>query len=118
MSRINYLPRTGMYEAAFYHIIQKDSSFPYKEEDYERIEKTRKYDPRKGTTSPEFEVLCSYINEWLNEHYDMFELDYTNFDDDGSRDEVILCYTKIDKIDRPFGHPNFEKELPKIVFYR
>lgn len=115
MSRIDYLPRTGMYEAAFYHIIQKDASFPYKEEDYARIEKTRKYDPRKGTTSPEFEVLCSYINKWLNEHYDMFELDYTNFDDDGSRDEVILCYTKINE---PFGHPDFEKELPRIVFYR
>ena len=113
--RVNHLGRTGMYESAFYHILEKDSSFPYKKEDYEKIDKTRKYDPCKGTTSPKFDKLCKDINKWLNEHYDMFELDYTNFYDNGSRDEVILCYTKRTEM---YDHPDFEKELPVIVFYR
>ena len=115
MSRTDYLPRTGMYLKAFKHIISQDKEFLYNQEDYDRIEKTRKYDPCKGTTSEEYDKLCRAINKWLNDHYDMFELDYTDFDDCGSRDEAVLCYTKrTDKYDSP----DFENELPKLVLYR
>ena len=113
--RVNHLDRTGMYEQAFEHILEKDNSFPYKKEDWERIKKLCKYDPRRGTTCKEFDKLCKDINKWLNEHYDMFELDYTNFGDNGSRDEVILCYNKKEEL---FGHPDFATELPIVVFYR
>lgn len=113
--RVNHLGRTGMYIQAFEHILENDTKFPYKMEDWDRIDKTRKYDPRTGTTSPEFEKLCKDINDWLNNHYDMFEIDYTNFNDPGSREECVLCYTK--RLDE-WGHPDFESELPKLVVYR
>lgn len=113
MSRINYLPRTGMYEAAYEHIKQLNPLVDLP--NFEEVEKTRKYDPKRGTTSPEWEALCSVINDWLNEHYDMFFLDVTNFGDTGSRDEVVLCYTKRTE---EFDHPDFETELPKAVFWR
>ena len=115
MSRIDYLPRTGMYPQAFKHIISQDKEFPYSQEDYDCIEKTRKYDPHKGTTSKEFDKLCHDINAWLNDHYDMFELDYTHFDDEGSCDEVVLCYTKRTE---KYSSPDFGTELPKLVLYR
>ena len=45
----------------------------------------------------------------------MFELDYTHFDDWGSRDECVLCYTKREG---EWDSPDFESELPKLVCYR
>ena len=113
--RTTYLGRTGMYETAFNHILEKDPSFPYKKEDWEKIQKTRVYDPSKGTTSPEFNSLCSKINNWLNEHYIMIEIDYTHPDDYGSRDEVVLCYKK--NGDSIYASPDFEK-APELVCYR
>ena len=113
--RVRHLGRTGMYYPAFLHILENDKDFPYKEEDWDRINKTRKYDPCKGTTSKEFDKLCKDINKWLNEHYDMFELDYTHFDDCGSRDEVVLCYKKGKG---KWDSPDFESELPVLVCYR
>ena len=114
--RVNHLGRTGMYYPAFLHILENDPIFPYKEEDWDRINKTRKYDPKRGTTSPEFDTLCKYINDWLNKHYIMIEIDYTHPEDAGSRDEVVLCYEK--KSDDIYDHPDFETELPKLVCYR
>ena len=113
--RVDSLGRTGMYESAFFHIIEKDVSFPYKKEDWERIQKTRKYDPLKGTTSFEFNKLCSEINDWLNKHYIMVEVDYTHPDDNSSRSEVVLCYEKHD--DSIYDSPDFEK-APLLVCYR
>lgn len=113
---VNYLGRTGMYVRAFEHILENDPNFPYKKEDFEKINKTRKYDPTKETTSPEWETLCKRINEWLNEHYIMIEIDYTHPEDDGSRDECVLCYEK--KSDDIYYSPDFENELPKLVCYR
>lgn len=115
MGRVKHLGRTGQFFPALKHILQKDPTFKYTLEDYEKIEKTRVYDPCRGTTSPEFNELCKAINTWLVEHYDMFELDYTNFYDEGSREEVILCYTKRNEL---FDHPDFATELPQVVFYR
>lgn len=116
MSRVDYLGRSGMYEQAFMHIIAMDyQNFPYVKEDFKRINETRKYDPEVGTTSPEWQKLCDDINKWLNEHYDMFEIDYTHFDDYGSRDECVLCYTKRTGA---YEHPDFQYELPKLVCYR
>lgn len=116
MGRIDYLPRTGMYDQAFYHIMEIDPSFPYEEEDLERIKNTRVYDASTGTTSKEYQELCKDINTWLREHYDMFELDYTDFNDYGSRSECVLCYTKSN--DPVYNRPDFVNELPKVVFYR
>ena len=115
MSRVDCLGRTGMYHTAFKHILEKDKEFPYTKEDWDKIDKTRKYDPCKGTTSRQFDRLCDDINEWLNEHYDMFELDYTHFDDWGSRDEVVLCYKKGEG---KWHSPDFATELPQLVLYR
>lgn len=115
--RVNHLGRTGMYEVAFHHILEKDPTFPYKKEDWERIQKTRKYDPSRGTTSPEFDKLCSKINNWLNDHYIMIEIDYTHEDDYGSRNEVVLCYERHKPGDDMFDSPDFEK-APELVCYR
>lgn len=118
--RVKHLSRTGMYEQAFYHIIENDNSFTYKKEDWERIKKLCVYDPKRGTTCKEFDKLCKDINNWLNEHYYMYELDYTHWDDDGSRDEVTLCYEKPEDEDvfGIYAHPDFATQLPKAVFYR
>ena len=105
MSRVFHLGRTGMYYPAFFHILEKDNKFPYKEEDWERINKTRKYDPNHGTTSPEFDKLCDDINAWLSDHYIMIEVDYTHPEDWGSRDEVVLCYEKKSDINTRFKKP-------------
>jgi len=113
--RTNSLSRTGMYQKAFYYIVEKDDTFPYNLEDWEQIQKTLKYDPTKGTTSKQFDKLCKAINNWLNNHFDMFELDYTHFDDNGSRNECVLCYNKREG---QFEHPDFANELPKLVLYR
>ena len=115
--RVEHLGRTGMYEQAFFHIIEKDPMFPYKKEDWERIQKTRVYDPSKGTTSPEFSKLCNKINSWLNAHYIMIEVDYTNDESWGSRDEVTLCYKKHPDKNPEFDSPDFE-EAPELVCYR
>ena len=115
--RVTHLGRTGMYKEAFNHILEKDPTFPYKGEDWEKIQKTRKYDPSRGTTSPEFNELCSKINNWLNERYIMIEVDYTHEDDHGSRDEVVLCYEKHEDRDGIYDSPDFEK-APVLVCYR
>ena len=46
----------------------------------------------------------------------MIEIDYTHPEDNGSRDEVVLCYEK--KSDNIYDHPDFETELPKLICYR
>lgn len=117
MNRISYLPRTGMYQTAFNHILENDATFPYKKEDWERIDKTRKYDPKRGTTSPQFDKLCNDINKWLDDRYIMIEIDYTHPDDNGSRDEVVLCYERHGSKDDIYDLPDFDK-APVLVCYR
>lgn len=121
--RINYLPRTGMVQKAFEYAIKNDKECPYVLADYEKINKTRVYDPSVGTTSKKCEKLCKYVENYLNDNFLMYFLDVTNPHDDGSREEVVLCYRKPkgfeeNSCDWIYYAPDFEKELPILVLYR
>lgn len=115
--RVTRLGRVGMYKYALKHIAENDPDFPYKAEDWDELIKARRT-PCNNNEESNMQRFCEFmekVDAWLNKHYDMFELDYTNFEDSGSRDECVLGYTKRESF---LDHPDFEHELPKFVAYR
>ena len=112
--RVKYLTRTGMFSQALDFILKENPDFGISKETFESAEHTRVYSPSKGTTSKQYEKCCNAIDKYLDEHYLMYELDYTHPDSDMSR-EVILVVRKPVKDgygnDFMFYTPDFTKDV-------
>ena len=113
--RVKHLTRMGMVPQALDFILKENPDFGISKEDFEAAENTRTYDPEKGTTSKQYEKCCNAIDKYLDEHYLMYELDYTHPDSHASRDEVILVVRKpandTYKDDFMFYTPDFTKDV-------
>ena len=96
--RVHYLTRQGMTIQALKFILKENPNFEITLEQYKNVQNTKKYDKKLGFyTSKEIRRIDKAIYEYLDEHYLMYELDYTSEGDYGSRYEVILVCKKITK---------------------
>lgn len=113
--RVKYLTRTGMIPQALDFILKENPDFGISKENFEAAERTRVYSPSKGYTSKKYEKYCDIIDKYLDEHYLMYELDYTHPDSDMSRDEAILVVRK--PVNDTYGNdfmfytPDFTKDV-------
>lgn len=92
--RVKHLTSTSMVQQALDFILKENPDFGIRKENFEAADRTRVYSQSKGTISNQYKKYCNVINKYLNEHYLMYELDYTHPDSDMSRDEVILVVRK------------------------
>lgn len=113
--RVKHLTRTGMVPQALDFILKENPDFGISKENFEDAERTRVYSPSEGYTSKQYEKCCKAIDKYLDEHYLMYELDYTHPDSHSSRDEVILVVRKPlnDKYENDFMFytPDFTKDV-------
>ena len=121
--RVHYLTRTGMIPQAIDFILKENPKFEITKEKLKEVEQTLKYDPQYGMTSKQYRKLVEKIDKYLDEHYLMYELDYTSEGDCGSRSEVILVCKKPEPNNEEYGKdfmyysPDFTKEII-ACFYR
>lgn len=121
--RVHYLTRTGMIPQAIDFILKENPKFEITREKLKEAEQTLKYDPKYGMTSKQYRKLTKEIDKYLDEHYLMYELDYTSEGDYGSRSEVILVCRKPVPDNEEYGKdfmyysPDFTKDII-ACFYR
>lgn len=112
------LPRTGQVQQALDFILKNDKSFEYSKEDYKTAcEKAHNaYYHSKGyyELAKDMHNIEDAVDKWLTERYFLFEIDYTDSEDDGSREEVVLVFEKKDGLYREV--PDFAKVVAQ--FYR
>ena len=118
MIGLNGLPRTGQVPQALEFILENDKSFNYSQEDYKAAcKKCERY----MYPSKEYDKLAKdkhniedTVDKWLTDRYFLFEIDYTDSEDSGSREEVVLLFEKKDGLYRDI--PDFTKVVAQ--FYR
>lgn len=121
--RVHYLTRVGMIPQAIDFILKENHKFEITKEKLKEAEQTLKYNPQYGMTSKQYRKLVEKIDKYLDEHYLMYELDYTSEGDYGSRSEVILVCKKPKLNDEEYGKdfmyysPDFTKDIV-ACFYR
>ena len=119
MPRIDYLPRTGMYEEAFKFAFANKALFPFT---YEYYKETYNTFIKNGSGScKEYALLrkmYEMLDEWLNENYLLYYCDMTHPDDNGSREEVVLVVKKPEENTYShygdnfmYYHPDLTKEV-------
>lgn len=110
------LPRTGQYHQAIDFILEHDKTFTYTKEDYQKaLEKcdNRYHEEYKKLAKDKYDIQEA-VDKWLTERYFLFEIDYTDSEDSGSREEVVLLFEKKDGL---YGEvPDFTKVVAQ--FYR
>lgn len=110
------LPRTGQYSQAIDFITDHDEAFTYTNEDYQKaLEKCENvYGKEYEKLAKDMHEIEESVNKWLTERYFLFEIDYTDSEDSGSREEVVLLFEKKDGLCGEV--PDFEKVVTQ--FYR
>lgn len=116
MRGLTGLPRMGQYPQAINFILEHDKTFTYTNEDYQKaLEKCRnRYCEEYEKLAKDMHELEDAVNKWLTERYFLFEIDYTDSEDIGSREEVVLLFEKKDELDGEV--PDFTKVVAQ--FYR
>lgn len=111
------LPRTGQYPQAIDFILEHDKTFTYTNEDYQKaLEKcgNNRYCKEYEKLAKDRHKIQEAVDKWLTERYFLFEIDYTDSEDSGSREEVVLLFEKKDGL---YGEvPDFAKVIAQ--FYR
>jgi len=120
--RVHYLTRTGMIPQAIDFILKENPNFEVTLEQYENAQNTKKYDKKRGYyTSKEIRRINKTIDEYLDKHYLMYTIDYTDERDYGSRMEAILVCKKPEHDesgdDFMIYSPDFTKDIV-ACFYR
>ena len=118
MRGLTGLPRTGQYPQAIDFILEHDKTFTYTNEDYQKACKKCEHYYYLSKEYDEFAKdkhnIEDAVDKWLTERYFLFEIDYTDSEDDGSREEVVLLFEKEDGL---YGEvPDFTKVVAQ--FYR
>ena len=112
------LPRTGQVPQALDFILKNDKSFEYSQEDYKtackKCEQCYYHSKEYDELAKDMHEIQEAVDEWLTERYFLFEIDYTDSEDSGSREEVVLLFEKKDGL---YGEvPDFTKVVAQ--FYR
>ena len=116
MRGLTGLPRTGQYPQAIDFILEHDKTFTYtNEEKQNALEKCGNvYGKEYEKLAKDMHEIEEAVNKWLTERYFLFEIDYTDSEDSGSREEVVLLFEKEDGL---YGEvPDFTKVVAQ--FYR
>lgn len=112
------LPRTGQVPQAIDFILEHDKTFEYSQEDYkaacEKVHNTYYLSTEYDELAKDKHNIEDAVDKWLTERYFLFEIDYTDSEDIGSREEVVLLFEKKDGL---YGEvPDFTKVVAQ--FYR
>ena len=114
MPRIDYLPRTGMYEEAAKFAFNNNAKLSFSLEEYLSIYKEWVY--KSGEGHAKLRNMDEELNKWFNENYLLYCCDMTHPDDNGSREEVVLVVKKPEYNydygeDYMYYHPDLTKDV-------